>query len=359
LSESSPSPEPALGQTRESLRRLASRLGEQAFRGDQVFRWMHRSGVLDPGDMTNLPRDLRDALARQLDFGAPRLVDRVSAGDGTEKLSLELEDGFRIESVLIPPSQADGQDAVTLCVSTQVGCRVRCRFCRSGDAGFRRNLHASEIVGQLVVARGLGARVGRVVFMGIGEPLDNEEMLHGSIRILSDPEGAALTTRRLVVSTFGRPGALARLGEAFGGRVGLAVSLHAADPELRARLVGKGRAAQPGEVLAAARAYPLPARERVTVEVVLVGGLNDSIAAADELASALAGLRCRVNLIPLNPFEGLAMVPPGGTAVEAFRSRLDAAGLPTFVRRRRGSRILASCGQLAFGRAGAKEPGDD
>jgi 23S rRNA (adenine2503-C2)-methyltransferase len=334
-------------------------LGAQSYRGDQVFRWMHVSGVLEPSAMTNLPAGLREALARSLDFTAPRVVDRLSSGDGTVKLSLELADGYRVESVLIPPLEADDRESATLCVSTQVGCRVRCRFCRSGSEGFRRNLDASEIVGQVAAARREGGRVGRVVFMGIGEPLDNEQMLHRSIGILSDAEGHALAARRLVVSTIGRPEAMIRLGEAFEGRVGLAVSLHAADPDLRARLVGAGRAAGPAEVLEAARAYPLPPRERVTVEVVLVGGVNDSPAAADALAAALGGLRCRVNLIPLNPFEGLDMEPPGRRAVLDFQARLESSGLPTFVRRRRGARILASCGQLAFGRAGAKPPRAD
>ncbi|MBW2262236.1 MAG: 23S rRNA (adenine(2503)-C(2))-methyltransferase RlmN [Deltaproteobacteria bacterium] len=359
MRDPSTSREPALGLTREDLRLHVSRLGAQAFRGDQVFRWMHASGVLDPSAMNNLPRELRESLADGLDFAAPRVVDRVSSGDGTEKISLELADGYRIESVLILSSEGDEQAAVTLCVSTQVGCRVRCRFCRSGLEGFRRNLEASEIVGQVAAARLDGARINRVVFMGIGEPLDNEEMLHRSIRILSDGEGVALAPRRLVVSTVGRPEAMIRLGEAFGGRVGLAVSLHAADPGLRARIVGAGRAAGPAEVLEAARAYPLPPRERVTVEVVLVRGLNDSALAAADLAAALKGLRCRVNLIPLNPFEGLDMEPPGRQTVQAFQGLLDSAGFPTFVRRRRGARILASCGQLAFGGSRTKEFRDD
>ena len=320
---------------------------------------MHAAGVLDPGRMTNLPAGLRSALAGALDFGPPRIADRVGSDDGTSKLALELADGFRVEAVLIPPAGSDGHAGPTLCVSTQVGCRVRCRFCRSGAAGFRRDLEASEIVGPLVAARSSGESVERVVFMGIGEPLDNEDALHATLRILMDASGAALSARRLVVSTVGRPEAMGRLGEAFGGRVGLAVSLHAADPDLRARLIGRGRAAGPDEVLEAARAYPLPPRERVTVEVVLVGGVNDSPAAASDLATALGRLRCRVNLIPLNPFEGLDLSPPAAPVVQAFRERLDAAGLPTFVRRSRGSRIQASCGQLAFGRDGPKEPRDD
>ncbi len=317
---------------------------------------MHTAGVLDPSAMTNLPAELRAALAQELDFSLPRVVDGVSSGDGTEKIVLELGDGYRIESVLIPPADGDGQDAATLCVSTQVGCRVRCLFCRSGREGFRRNLDASEIVGQVLAARRRGGRIVRVVFMGIGEPLDNEEMLHRAIRILTDGEGAGLAPRRLVVSTIGRPEAMIRLGEAFGGRVGLAVSLHAADPDLRERIVGAGRAAGPAEVLEAARAYPLPPRERVTVEVVLVKGLNDSASAAADLAAGLEGLRCRVNLIPLNPFPGLGMQSPGSRTVQAFQDVLDSAGLPTFVRRRRGAGILASCGQLAFGPRCAKEP---
>jgi 23S rRNA (adenine2503-C2)-methyltransferase len=229
-----------------------------------------------------------------------------------------------------------------------VGCRVRCRFCRSGREGFRRDLAAAEIVAQVAAARA-GREVRRVVFMGIGEPLDNYEAVASSIRILSDEKGRAMAPRRLVVSTIGRTAGIGRLAEDFGGRVGLAVSLHSGREDTRARLVGARGVEGPGTIVEAARAYPLPARERVTVEVVLVGGVNDSRAEARALVSALHGLRCRVNLIPLNPWEGLGMEPPRSRDVEGYRRVLEGSGLPCFVRRRRGSRILASCGQLAFG----------
>jgi 23S rRNA (adenine2503-C2)-methyltransferase len=264
------------------------------------------------------------------------------------KLCLGLEDGYRVESVILAPEPGDEASGSTLCVSTQVGCRVRCRFCRSGAQGFRRNLETAEIVGQVAEARTRSA-IGRVVFMGIGEPLDNTDAVVSSIRILADDVGAAFALRRLVVSTIGRPDGIRRLGEEFEGRVGLAVSLHAADPATRARLVGSRDAPGPDEVLEAVRAYPLPPRQRVTIEVVLARGVNDSEEHAAELAQALRGLRCRVNLIPVNPFGGLDLEAPAEVDVLRYQRRLARSGPPVFVRKRRGARILAGCGQLAFG----------
>lgn len=342
----------ALGLTRQELRDLVAGMGAEPFRGDQVFEWIHARGVLDPASMTNLPRPMRDVLAARIDLSAPLVRDLEESDDGTVKLSLVLDDGYSIESVIITSDQVEGAAGPsTLCVSTQVGCRVRCSFCRSGRHGFRRNLSAAEIVGQVTAARHGRGRddVGRVVFMGIGEPLDNYDALARAIRILSDDRGHGLALRRLVVSTVGRPEAMARLARDFDGRVGLAVSLHSADPATRRRLIGSRSVAGPEEVVRAARAYPLAPRERVTVEVVLVRSVNDSPDQARLLASALERMRARVNLIPVNPFEGLELEPPDERVVGDYQRVLAGRGLPVFVRRRRGARILASCGQLAFG----------
>lgn len=357
MGKSRPSRLSLLGAERAELRQLATRLGEEAWRGDQVFHWIHASGVFDPASMTNLPRALRERLAGSIDSACPRVVESQDGGDGTVKLCLGLPDGYRVESVVIPREEGEADAGLTLCVSTQVGCRLRCRFCRSGAGGFRRDLTSAEIVGQVLMARGLGNRIGRVVFMGIGEPLDNYESLARSIRILSDEQGCGLALRRLVVSTIGRPDGIRRLGHEFGGRVGLAVSLHAGDPDTRAALVGSRDCPGLPQVMEAVRAYPLPARERVTIEAVLVRGENDSPAHARRLGKLLGGLRCRVNLIPLNPFEGLDLAPPREREVARFQDELARLGLPVFVRKRRGERILAACGQLAFGGRRAGQPG--
>jgi len=342
-----------LGLDRGEVRSLVESLGEPAYRGDQVFGWIHAKGVVDPGAMTDLPMEFRARLAGAVDLAAPPVVSRLDADDGTVKLAIELHDGYRVESVIIPREDPEGEEdaGLTLCVSTQVGCRVGCRFCRSGREGFRRNLDATEIVAQLAAARSIAgaSRVKRIVFMGIGEPLDNYEALARSIRILTDAKGAAMAPRRIVVSTVGRIEGMRRLGEDFGGRVGLAVSLHAADPGVRSALVEARGMPSPDEIARAARAYPVGPRGRVTIEVVLVRGVNSSPAQAGRLAALLGGLRCRVNLIPLNPFDGLDLEPPGPAEVERFQERIGRTGIRCLVRRRRGAPILASCGQLAFG----------
>lgn len=346
-----------LGLERERLGGMLEAAGERRYRADQVFSWVHAKGVLDPARMTDLPVRLRARLGRLVDVRVPDVVERREAGDGTVKMVLGLHDGWRVESVLIPRESDEDAAADTLCVSTQVGCAVRCRFCRSGAAGLRRNLDCSEILAQVHAARRLCGPGGlqRVVFMGIGEPLDNFEAVACTVRVLTDEKGLGLSARRIVVSTVGRPRAMRRLGRELDGRVGLAVSLHAADPRVRARLVGR-RAAPPAPVLAAARDHPLGRRDRVTVEVVLVGGVNDAPRQAAQLVSALHGLRCRVNLIALNPFPGLDLRAPSRAAVESFAAVLSRAGVPTFVRRRRGEDIGAACGQLAFGGSKEGEP---
>jgi 23S rRNA (adenine2503-C2)-methyltransferase len=329
-------------------------LGEPAYRGEQLFSWVHAKGVLRADEMTNLPSGLREVLAARLDLSVPAVRARIEAGDGTTKITMGLHDGFMIETVLIPRSdEAGGVESRTVCVSSQVGCAVRCRFCRSGQEGFKRNLDAAEIVAQVHAVRWQlcqGRVPERVVFMGIGEPLDNIDEVVQSIRILADERGAAIPTGRITVSTVGNPEAIRALALEFGGKLGLALSLHSVIAQTRAQLIGSRNAPDVREILSALREYPLGTRERVTVEIVLVAGLNDTPAEAAAMALALHGLRCRVNIIPLNPFDGLALGPPAERSVLDYQKMLSDRGFPTFVRRRMGDGILAACGQLAFGR---------
>ncbi len=343
-----------LGLPRAMLREIFEGRGVRGYRANQLFSWVHAAGVLDPASMTDLPLGLREDLGAWLDMSEPRVIDRVEDDQGTVKLLLGLADGYGIEAVVLPKDDEAETTSTTLCISTQVGCRVGCMFCRSGAEGFRRNLDAAEVVAQAHAARAADPRAhppSRIVFMGIGEPMDNYEAVATAIRILTDEQGLAMAHRRIVVSTVGRVRGIRRLAEDFEGRVGLALSLHSADPEVRAQLVGKGVLPDPGPALAALREYPLPAREKFTVEIVLVMGLNDSPGQARLVAAALRGLRCRVNLIPLNPFEGLDHSPPDQDVVEKYATILRGSGLATFVRQRRGHAILAACGQLAFGRS--------
>jgi 23S rRNA (adenine2503-C2)-methyltransferase len=365
----------ALDLGRAELEALLRRLGQPRYRADQVLSWIHGRGVVDPAAMTDLPRALRDALARELapDPGS-RPGPLETSADGTTKLGLALRDGSATETVLIPEDDEEddegpagdeagerGRTRLTQCLSTQVGCAFRCAFCRSGTLGFVRHLTAGEILAQRLWARRtLGERgaIVRTVLMGVGEPLQNVDGVFAALRLLLDPHGGAVSPRRVTVSTVGVPEGIRGLGEAFGGRVGLAWSLHAADEETRRALLPVASRRPVGEVLDALRAYPLPPRRRITVECVLCGGVNDSERHARSVARLLSGLRCKVNLIPFNPWppaagaaaEASVLRPPSAERLAAYREALAAAGCSTFVRRPRGADILAACGQL-LGRA--------
>ncbi|MBN1770817.1 MAG: radical SAM protein [Deltaproteobacteria bacterium] len=323
--------------------------------------------------MTDLPRALREALAAE--YGAEpdtRLAAAETSADGTTKVVVALPDGGSTETVLIPEALEELDDdplepepsalSCTLCLSSQVGCAFHCAFCRSGSRGFGRHLEAREILAQLHWARvALGGRgnIVRLVLMGIGEPLHNLDGVLPALRLLTDPRAAAFSGRRVTVSTIGLPEGIRRLGETFGGKVALAWSLHAADEATRRRLLPVAARRPVAETVEALRDYPLPPRRRITVECVLAGGVNDTDGHAREVVRLLEGLRCKLNLIPFNPWagtdgaeapaataDGEPLRPPAPGRVEAFQRVLAAAGLSAFVRRPRGADILAACGQL-------------
>lgn len=385
-----------LGVPRATLEAYLARLGQPRYRADQVLGWVHARGVLDPAAMTDLPRALREALAA--DFGAEpdtRLVATETSSDGTVKVTVGLADGAATEAVLIPEAveetgdeaaeetgdEADEDDApaprsareapecarpspvaYTLCLSSQIGCAFGCAFCRSGSRGFVRHLASREILAQLHWARNaLGGRghVTRLVLMGIGEPLHNLDGVLPALRLLTDARAAAFSGRRVTVSTVGLPEGIRRLADAFGGRIALAWSLHAADEKTRRRLLPVAARRPVRETLEALRDVPLPPRRRITVECVLADGVNDTEGHARDVARLLGGLRCKVNLIPFNPWrepggasgpatttDGEPLRPPATSRIEAFREVLAAAGLSAFVRKPRGADILAACGQL-------------
>jgi 23S rRNA (adenine2503-C2)-methyltransferase len=240
---------------------------------------------------------------------------------------------------------------VTQCISTQVGCAMGCVFCASGVAGLKRQLGADEIVGQVLLGRARlaeGERLTNVVFMGMGEPLHNYEATSRALRLLTCPEGIALSARRVTVSTSGLVPEIARLGSDFGGNVGLAISLHAADDETRSRLMPVNRKYPLDKLMEALRAYPLPRRRRITIEYTLVAGSNDDPSEAKKLAKLLRGLPVKVNLIPMNPIAASSLGPPDLQRVLAFQRVLCDAGYSCFIRRRRGDEVSAACGQLAL-----------
>ncbi|MEO6121065.1 MAG: 23S rRNA (adenine(2503)-C(2))-methyltransferase RlmN [Acidimicrobiales bacterium] len=331
--------------------------GEPRYRVDQVWGGLYQQGA-DPASLTTLPRPLRDRLAADPALAPSLHPDaEVATEDGaTVKWSFALTDGPRIETVLM-----EYPDRATVCVSTQAGCAMACGFCATGQAGFERNLTTGEIVEQVVrasaAARARGRRLSNVVFMGMGEPLANYDRVWAAVMRLHTELG--LSARHLTLSTVGIVPGIRRLaGEAL--PVNLAVSLHAADDELRSRLVPVNRRYPLAELMDACAVWRAAHNRRLSFEWALIDGVNDRRVDAERLAALARPLRAHVNLIPLNPTPGWPTVgtPPAGVA--AFRDRLAAAGVNATVRRNRGVGIAAACGQLA-GRAvaGADRSGPD
>lgn len=330
------------------MRAFCERLGEQAYRARQVFRWVHGRGAVDWREMTDLPRALRERLARVAVIGRARVLERQEdRGDGTVKLLLELADGETVETVLLRHRYGN-----SVCVSTQVGCRMGCAFCASTVGGLVRPLTAGEMAEQvLAIQRDLGAaeRVSRVVLMGIGEPLENYDAVVKFLRLIHEPDGLGISYRNMTLSTSGLVPGIRRLaGE--GLPVTLAVSLHAPNDELRSRLVPVSRRHPIAELLAACDEYAAQTGRRVTFEYALIDGVNDLPELARELGRLLQGRLCHVNLIPLNPSgRGLAGSPP--ERVREFQEIVTRYGISTTVRRELGAGIDAACGQLRRRRA--------
>lgn len=336
------------------LKDLVTGWAEPGYRSGQIETWLYQQYAADAAQMTNLPQALRRRLADESVVSPLTPVVSLDSMDGyTHKTLFALPDGQEVEAVLMRYDQRN-----TLCISTQVGCAMDCPFCATGQMGFRRNLSAGEIVAQvLVYARQLAEedqQVTNIVFMGMGEPLANYAETWRAIRRLNDPQGFNLGARRMTLSTVGLIPAIRRMSQE-AEQVGLAVSLHAATDELRNTIVPLNRRYPLAVLMQAVRDYINHTRRRVTFEYALMDGLNDSNAQADQLPELLAGLLCHVNLIPLNPTPGSPWSGSPDERVYAFRDRLQAAGIPTTIRLRRGIDIAAGCGQLhnAHGSAGA------
>ena len=299
--------------------------------------------------MTNLPKAFRAKL-RDEGVGWPlSLVSAVPSSDRTHKLLVGMPDGERVETVLIP--QLQDPNVVTQCISSQVGCAMGCVFCASGVAGLKRHLTAGEIVAQVLLGRGAlepGQRLRNVVFMGMGEPLHNYAALARALVLLTHPDGIDLSKRRVTVSTSGLVRQIDRLGKDFGGQVQLAISLHAVRDEDRSAIMPVNRKHGLRELIDALRRYPLPKRQRITIEYTLIDGVNDSIADADAMVDLLRGVPVKINLIPMNPIAGSKLGAPSPSRVSRFQERLTRRGLSVFVRKTRGDDVAAACGQLAF-----------
>jgi 23S rRNA (adenine2503-C2)-methyltransferase len=335
-----------LGLDKTELSAFATAMGQPAFRGRQLARWIYLQGAREFGAMTDLPAGLRDELAARANVGRSPIVAEQRATDGTTKLLLELRDGRQIETVMLPYA-----DRTSVCISSQVGCPVGCVFCATATMGFARNLTAGEMVDQ-VLAAGETARasapqprVSHVVVMGMGEPLLNVPALLKAATLMHDEMGLSL--RHLTVSTVGYVPGIRALADA-GLPITLALSLHAPDDALRAKLIPMSKRYGLDEVLSAVRHYQERTGRRVTLEYLVLGGVNDSEAQARELARRVRGLMTHVNLIPWNPAETLSPFhPPSRNRVRDFRHVLERAGLTVTQRMERGQEIDAACGQLA------------
>ncbi len=327
------------------LETLLEGLGQPPFRARQVREAVFRRGASAFDGMTDLPREVREALARDLRVLSSAVETVRRSKDGTAKLLVLLEDGNRVEAVIIPEGRR-----TTLCISTEVGCPVRCVFCASGLEGLLRPLEAHEIVEQVLHARRLLAADGagpitNLVLMGMGEPLLNYEATAAALRALRDPAGIGLGARRITLSTVGIVEGMERLA-AEGHPINLAVSLHAPDDATRTRIVPLNARYGVARVAEASRRYARATGRDVTFEYVLLSGLNDSDAQAGMLADLAAGAHVNVNLIPFNRVEGLPYAPPPPERTEAFAAILEERGVVVHLRRRRGDDIDAACGQL-------------
>jgi 23S rRNA (adenine2503-C2)-methyltransferase len=336
------------------LERALEEIGRPRFHARQVFQWLYRRGVTDFAAMSDLGRDLREELDRDFCISTPDVIRRERSTDGTTKFLLRLVDGRQIESVYIPDTPGH-----TFCLSTQVGCAMKCGFCLTGRMGIDRNLTAGEIVGQVrVLARELGLLDARfnVVLMGMGEPLHNYDETMKALRILADEHGLAMSPRRITLSTVGVLPALERLAtEPF--MPNLAISLHSTTEEQRDRLVPINRKYGLQELLDACRRFPVKRRERITFEYVLLKDVNDTPQDARRLVRLLHGIRAKVNLLPLNEAAGIPYERPSDDRVSRFARILAERDVTVSVRKSRGRDIRAACGQLITETSHVPPPG--
>lgn len=322
-------------------------LREPKFRAVQIYKWLYR-GIDDFDCMSNVPKSLREKLkSKFVPFGLKIKKKFVSKLDGTARYLLKLNDGNYIEAVLMKY-----EHGYSICVSSQVGCAMGCRFCASTRNGKIRNLTMGEIVDQILAVQGdLGSRISNVVMMGVGEPLDNFENVVKFITNINNENGLNIGQRHVTLSTCGLVDKIYRLA-ALDLQSTLAISLHATDDEARSAIMPINKRYGIDELIKACRYYADRTRRRITFEYTMISGLNDKIADAEKLAKLLHGMLCHVNLIPVNTVEGTGFSPAGRKSVNRFLDKLNSCGVPATVRREMGSDISAACGQL---RAAAEE----
>ena len=327
--------------TLEQLTARIKELGQPAFRAKQIFHWLHQKNVAEFADMTDQPKAFLARLEEEYAIAAPTIVRRQESKDGTIKYLLRLADGNCIETVLMRYSYGN-----TVCVSTQVGCRMGCRFCASTQGGRVRNLEAGEIAAEIYTAqRDVGERVSHIVLMGIGEPLDNFDNVMDFLNIISCPDGVNIGMRNISLSTCGIVPQIDRLaGQKL--QLTLSISLHAPNDAMRSGMMPVNDAYPVKELIAACRRYQQTTGRRIRFEYSMVRGVNDSPETARQLAGLIKGMGAHVNLIPINPVDGSPYSATDSENVKRFQALLTELGVNATVRRRLGSDISAACGQL-------------
>jgi 23S rRNA (adenine2503-C2)-methyltransferase len=342
-----------VGLSREELAAEIAGIGEKPFRAKQLWHWIYHQGVTDFAAMSSIARPLQEKLAEHFVIGRPEIAADQRSKDSTRKFLFKFRDNEAVETVYIPDPV---EDRGAVCISSQVGCTLSCRFCHTGTQRLARNLSAAEIVGQFMAARDAYGEwpspkgetprlLSTIVLMGMGEPLYNYENVAQAMKIIMDGEGIGLSRRRITLSTSGVVPMMDRAGEELG--VNLAVSLHAVRDDLRDELVPLNRKYPIKELIAACRRYPAASNaRRITFEYVMLDGINDSETDARALVYLIAGLPAKVNLIPFNPWPGSTYKTSSPAAIKKFAEIILAAGYSSPIRTPRGQDILAACGQL-------------
>lgn len=319
----------------------------ESFRTAQIWNWLYQRGVSSFQAMRNVPMGLKEKLEANFDLGRPTLVQEQTSCDGTKKWLLRLRDGNAVEMVYIPE-----ENRGTLCISSQVGCAMACRFCHTGTQGWTRNLTIDEIIGQVLVARDQlnewttkNRQISNIVMMGMGEPLNNYDNVAKALKIIMDHRGLSISKRKITLSTSGIVPRIKTCGEDLG--VNLAISLHATRDDVRSRIMPVNKKYPLAELLQACRYYPgLKNARRITFEYIMLKGINDSLAEAKELVYLIRGIPAKINLIPFNPWPGSPFEASSPETINAFAEIVLKAGYASPIRTARGQDILAACGQL-------------
>lgn len=333
-----------IGYSEQKLKQLFADWGMPSYRVNQVFSWVYHRGTKQFNDMTNLSKDLRARLADHFYIALPRIAHKTQSRDGSIKYLFELENGSQVESVWMP----DGARK-TLCISSQVGCRLACSFCLTGTLGLKSNLTAGEIIGQyLAVNEDLpeADHATNVVMMGMGEPLDNYDAVCDALRLMVSPEAMRISNRKVTLSTAGLVDRIRQFAQE-DIHINLAISLNATEDSTRDAIMPINKRYPIKTLIDCLKKYPLKPTRRITFEYVLLKGINDSDEDAVRLGKLLSTLRCKINLIPFNGFEGSSYEAPSEERVKSFQNHLISKKYSAFIRKSRGTDILGACGQLA------------